>query len=185
MDRALQQSMEVFRTKGFKSTSYEDLTRATQVKKQSFYCLFKDKRALFIQVLRLYREQSIARLEKLASQDSCPLKKLKAITNASLRRDNETECGPCLMVNSIMEFGTEDKEIAREISLMLDELEQIIEKIVHSGQEQGLITTRLTSKEIAAYLNNVWSGAKVAEKSGASNERIDIALHAAFALLKP
>lgn len=185
VDRVLQQSMEVFWTKGFKSTSYEDLTHATQVKKQSFYCLFKDKRALFIKVLRLYREQSIARLEKLASQDIFPLKKLEAITDASLDRINDTDCRGCLMVNSVMEFGTEDEEITREIALMFNEIQQIIEKIIRSGQEQGEITTRLTSTELAAYLNNAWSGVKVMEKSGASNERIDMALRAAFALLKP
>ena len=66
VDRALQQSMEVFWERGFKSTSYEDLTRTTQVKKQSLYCVFKDKRELFLKALALYRKRSIAMLEEVA-----------------------------------------------------------------------------------------------------------------------
>lgn len=185
VDRALHQSMEVFWTKGFKSTSYDDLTRATQVKKQSFYCLFKDKRALFIKALALYREQSVAVVEELAAQDMPPLEKLKAISDAALHRNNDSDCRGCLMVNSVLEFGTEDEEVTREIKEMFHEVEQIIEVVIQDGQKRGAITTRLTSKELAVYLNNVWSGIKMMEKSGSSEDRIDVVLNAALALLEP
>lgn len=185
VDQALQQSMEVFWTKGFKSTSYDDLTRATNVKKQSFYCLFKDKKTLFLKALGLYREQNLARLKELASRNLSPLQKLDAISDAMLYRNNDSDCRGCLMVNSVLEFGAEDEEIAQEIKLMFDDVEQLLETVIRDGQENGYITDRLSSKELAAYLNNVWSGAKMMEKSGAADERIDVVLNAALALLKP
>ncbi|MHA7963269.1 TetR/AcrR family transcriptional regulator [Paenibacillus sp. CAU 1782] len=185
VDRALHQSMEVFWTKGFKSTSYDDLTRATQVKKQSFYCLFKDKRALFIKALALYREQSVAVVKELAAEETPPLEKLKAISDAALHRNKNSDCRGCLMVNSVLEFGTEDEEVTREIKEMFHEVEQIIEIVIQDGQKRGAITSRLTSKELAVYLNNVWSGIKMMEKSGSSEDRIDVVLNAALALLEP
>ncbi|OXM84051.1 TetR/AcrR family transcriptional regulator [Paenibacillus rigui] len=185
VDRALHQSMEVFWKKGFKSTSFEDLTRTTQVKKQSLYCVFEDKRALFLKALALYREQSIAMLEQLVSQEASPLKKLEAIRDVTFCQDSEATRRGCLMVNSTLEFGTDDEEVTREIEMMFTSVEQILEKIIRSGQEQRLITTRHTSKELADYLNNALLGAKIMEKTGASRERIDAVLRTSFALLAP
>ncbi|WP_163859265.1 TetR/AcrR family transcriptional regulator [Paenibacillus elgii] len=185
VDRALHQSMEMFWMKGFKSTSFEDLTRTTQVKKQSLYCVFEDKRDLFLKALALYREQSISVLEELASQEESPLKKLEAIRDAALCRGNETIRRGCLMVNSVLEFGTDDEEVTREIEMMFANVEQILEKIIHSGQEQQFFTTRHTSKELAAYLNNAFLGAKIMERSGASREQVDAVLRTSFAMLEP
>ncbi|RAT95270.1 TetR/AcrR family transcriptional regulator [Brevibacillus sp. Leaf182] len=183
VDRALQQSMEVFWAKGFKSTSYDDLTRTTQVKKQSLYCVFKDKRDLFLKALALYRERSIAMLEELASQEVSPLKKLEAICDSALYQNDETLRRGCLMVNSALEFGDDDPEVNREVMLMFDQVERILEKIIRDGQKQGLISARQSSKELAVYLNNVLSGAKVMEKSGASREQIATVLRTSFALM--
>jgi hypothetical protein len=88
------------------------------------------------------------------------------------------------MVNSALE-GTEDEEVTREVELMFDEVEQILEKIIRSGQEQQMITTRRTSKELAAYLNNALLGAKIMEKSGASRERIDAVLRTSLTMIAP
>lgn len=183
VDRALQQSMEVFWAKGFKSTSYDDLTRTTQVKKQSLYCVFKDKRDLFLKALALYRERSIAMLEELASQEVSPLKKLETICDTTLYQNDETLRRGCLMVNSALEFGDDDPEVNREVMLMFDQVERILEKIIRDGQKQGLISARQSSKELAVYLNNVLSGTKVMEKSGASREQIAAVLRTSFALM--
>lgn len=183
VDRALCQSMEVFWTKGFKSTSYEDLTRTTQVKKQSLYCVFKDKRELFLKALALYREQSVAMLEELASREMPPLQKLEAICEAALFPNEEAMRRGCFMVNSLLEFGIDDRDVNREADLMFEEVERMLEQIIRSGQEQQLITTRQTSRELAALLNNALSGAKVMEKSGASRERIEAVLRTTLALM--
>ncbi|WP_134685779.1 TetR/AcrR family transcriptional regulator [Brevibacillus migulae] len=185
VDRALCQSMEMFWTKGFKSTSFEDLTRTTQVKKQSLYGVFKDKRELFLKALALYREQSVAMLEELASQEVSPLQKLKAICDAALYPNEEAMRRGCFMVNTVLEFGADDQEINREAELMYSQVERILEKVIRSGQERQLITTRQSSKELAAFLNNALSGAKVMEKSGASREQIDEVLRTTFALIAP
>ncbi|MFE4710681.1 MULTISPECIES: TetR/AcrR family transcriptional regulator [Paenibacillus] len=183
VDRVLHQSMEVFWNKGFKATSYEDLTRTTGVKKQSFYCVFNDKRTLFLKALVRYREHSIAILEKLEAQKMSPLDKLESLRESLL--DEEVSCRGCLMVNSAMEFGTEDDQVTGEIELMFAEAEHVLEKIIISGQEQQLITTRYSSKELASYLHNAIIGARIMEKSGASREQIEAVLRVSFSLISP
>ncbi|MDY8023417.1 TetR/AcrR family transcriptional regulator [Paenibacillus polymyxa] len=183
VDRVLQQTMEVFWNKGFKSTSYEDLTRTTGVKKQSLYGVFNDKRSLFLKALVHYREQYIEILEKLEAQEMSPVNKLESLRDSLL--DEEATSRGCLMVNSALEFGTEDDQVTREIELMFAEAEQILEKIVISGQEQQLITTRFSSEELASYLNNAILGARIQEKSGASREQIKAILRVSFSMISP
>ncbi|MEK8130290.1 TetR/AcrR family transcriptional regulator [Paenibacillus filicis] len=185
INRALHQSMEMFWAKGFKSTSFEDLTRTTQVKKQSLYGVFEDKRTLFLKALTRYREQSITALEERVSRESSPLDKLEAIRTIPLLAYDETMCNGCFAVNSALEFGTDDEAVTREVEMMFAQFEQLLEQTIRSGQEQQLITTRFSSTELAACLNNAILGANILAKSGASREKIDSVLRTAFAVIAP
>lgn len=181
VDDVLHQCMELFWEKGFKSTSYEDLTRSTGVKKQSLYCVFNDKRSLFLKSLTHYRRYSIGVLEELDAEDKSPLSKLEALLDSLL--SDEMMSRGCLMVNTSMEFGTEDAQISREVELLFVESVQIIERIIRSGQEQQLITRRYTSQELAAYLNNAILGARTLGRSGVAPEQIKAVLQTSFAMI--
>ncbi|CAM3243205.1 TetR/AcrR family transcriptional regulator [Paenibacillus taichungensis] len=181
VDRVLYQSMEVFWNQGFKATSYEDLTRTTGVKKQSLYCVFKDKRSLFLKALALYREQVIAKLKEIEALDSSPGDKLDALRESLL--DDEIGCQGCLIVNASLEFGTEDEQVTREAELMAEEIQLVLEKIISSGQQQQLISNRYTSIELASYLNNTILGVRVMEKSGSSREQIETVLRTSFGMI--
>ncbi|WP_339193510.1 TetR/AcrR family transcriptional regulator [Paenibacillus sp. FSL P4-0176] len=181
VDRVLHQSMEVFWNQGFKATSYEDLTRTTGVKKQSLYCVFKDKRSLFLKTLALYREQVIAKLKEIEALDSSPVDKLDTLRYSLL--DDETSCQGCLIVNASLEFGTDDEQVTREAELMAEEIQLVLEKIISSGQKQQLISNRYTSIELASYLNNTILGVRVMEKSGSSREQIETVLRTSFGMI--
>lgn len=181
VDLVLHQSMEVFWNQGFKATSYEDLTRTTGVKKQSLYCVFKDKRSLFLKALALYREQVITKLKEIEALDSSPVDKLDTLRYSLL--DDETSCQGCLIVNASLEFGTDDEQVTREAELMAEEIQLVLEKIISSGQYQQLISNRYTSIELASYLNNTILGVRVMEKSGSSREQIETVLRTSFGMI--
>ncbi|MUG43600.1 hypothetical protein [Paenibacillus woosongensis] len=88
------------------------------------------------------------------------------------------------MVNSILEFGTKDQEAAREVEMMLFKVEQILEEIIWCGQEQKVITSCRTSRELAAYLKNLFIGAKILEGYGIPCKQIKMNFRTAFALLE-
>lgn len=182
-DLALHQCMEVFWTKGFHATSYEDLTRTTQVKKQSLYGAFNNKRELFLKSLALYREQNLSLLEERVAGETSPLRQLEAIFEAALSPDEAAQLRGCLMVNSSLEFGSEDIDVNREIGKMFERVETLIEQVIRVGQAEGTITSRLGSRELAVYLNNAISGAKIMEKSGSSRQDITGVMRTSLALI--
>ncbi|GEO24934.1 hypothetical protein AAC03nite_07190 [Alicyclobacillus acidoterrestris] len=87
------------------------------------------------------------------------------------------------MVNSALEFGTDDEEVMREVDMMFTEMERILEGVIQIGQEQHLMTTDYTSEELAAHLANAILGAKIMEKRGVSREKIEAVLRTSFALI--
>lgn len=183
-DLVLHQCMEVFWAKGFHATSYEDLTRSTKVKKQSLYGVFKNKRELFLKSLILYRERSLDVLEKRIAEETSPLRQLEAICETALYADDEARTRGCLIINTSLEFGSEDEDINREIGQMMERTETMIEQAMISGQAQGRITSRLGSRELALYLSNAINGAKMMEKSGSSREEILGVLRTSIALIQ-
>ncbi len=183
-DTALRQCMDVFWAKGFHATSYEDLTRTTQVKKQSLYGVFKNKRELFLKSLALYREENLAILEAKAAGETLPLRRLQAICEAVLYADEEARQRGCLIINSALEFGGEDADVNREIAEMAERTQTLIEEAIREGQAQGTIADRFGSRELAVYLGNAINGAKMMEKSGASREEVADVLRTAVALLE-
>lgn len=183
-DLVLHQCMEVFWTKGFHATSYEDLTRSTQVKKQSLYGVFKNKRELFLKSLALYREENLSVLEKAIAEESLPLRQLEAICETVLYANDEAKLRGCLIINTSLEFGNEDEEINREIGRMMQRTETMIEQVMIRGQAEGTITSRLDSRELTLYLSNAINGAKMMEKSGADRKEILGVLGTSIALIK-
>lgn len=183
-DLVLHQCMEVFWTKGFHATSYEDLTRSTQVKKQSLYGVFKNKRELFLKSLALYREENLSVLEKAIAEESSSLRQLEAICETVLYANDEAKLRGCLIINTSLEFGNEDEEINREIGRMMQRTETMIEQVMIRGQAEGTITSRLGSRELTLYLSNAINGAKMMEKSGADRKEILGVLGTSIALIK-
>jgi AcrR family transcriptional regulator len=60
--------MSVFWSKGFTATSTSDLVEAMQIGRQSLYDSFGDKRALYLEALAQYAQQSVtAHIERLRS----------------------------------------------------------------------------------------------------------------------
>lgn len=184
VEHTLHQCMEVFWEKGFQTTCLDDLTETTGVKKQSLYGAFENKRALFLKALLLYREQSISRMEELASDNALPMAQLQAIGDLVLGHSRDA-CKGCLMINTALEFGSSDEEVLREVETMYAQTERILGKIIERGQALQHITHRHTAPELAAHLTNVIRGSQVLAKSGVPANQIGAVMNTAFSLLAP
>ncbi|MDQ0878418.1 TetR/AcrR family transcriptional repressor of nem operon [Paenibacillus sp. V4I3] len=184
VDKVLNQSMEVFWAKGYKATSFEDLTNKTHVKKQSLYGVFEDKRSLFLKALALYRAQNLDSLREVVDRGGSPTEILDAVKSASLCSKNEDSRNGCLMVNTALEFGISDEEVTNEVEKMFSDVQLVLEEVISKGQALGEITTRFTSKELGAFLANALRGTRILEKTGVPVEQIETILNTSFGLIK-
>src|SRR5271167_4214627 len=83
-ETALTQAMDVFWQDGFAATSLDDLSLATGLGRPSLYGAFGDKRALYIQAYRRYREQVRETFTPLFAEPAPLRAKLRRILVAAL-----------------------------------------------------------------------------------------------------
>ena len=182
-EEALGQVMRVFWDQGYQASTFADLTRAADVRKQSLYSVFGDKRSLFLKSLALYRNQMLSKARQVLSEADSPLEGIARLMRYAARPAGPKE-GPsgCLMANTALELGLSDSDVAAELKRMFRAMEEILTAAVKTGQERGEITTRFDSAAIGQSLSNTINGLRVLQNTGATSHQmktvVDIALAA-------
>jgi AcrR family transcriptional regulator len=112
-DAALTQAMDVFWKEGWAATSLDDLSEATGLNRPSLYGAFGDKRALYIQAYRRYREHGRETFGPLFAGPAPLRVKLKRIFFAALDLYLSGEEGPrgCFTVLTASSDAIADPEI--------------------------------------------------------------------------
>ena len=115
-NEALQAAMVVFWRHGYEATTYKLLERATGVRGRSLVNVFGDKDAMFVRVLRLYREAAadvIAQVFAPPGADAIATM-FGALTKETESPDDVRNAG-CLMVNTVFELGKTKPGVRAEV----------------------------------------------------------------------
>lgn len=184
-DEALGHVMRVFWDRGYQGSTFEDLTKAADVRKQSLYGVFGDKRSLFLKSLALYRQQTLSTARKVVSGAGSPLEGIARLMRYAARPSGPKD-GPsgCLMANTALELGRSDSDVAAELKKMFRATEEILAAAVKKGQERGEITTRFDSAAIAQSLANTINGLRILQNTGATAHHLKSVVDIALAAIK-
>jgi AcrR family transcriptional regulator len=184
-EEALGQVMRVFWDQGYEASTYADLTKAANVRKQSLYGVFGDKRSLFLKSLALYRNQVLSQARKVMSEADSPLDGIARLMRYAARSPGSKD-GPsgCLMANTALELGPSDSDVAAELKRMFRAMEETLTTAVKKGQERGEITTRFDSAAIGQSLANTINGLRILQNTGATSQQMKTVVEMALAAIK-
>jgi AcrR family transcriptional regulator len=182
---ALGQVMRVFWDKGYQASTFDDLTKAADVRKQSLYGVFGDKRSLFLKSLALYRNQVLSKARKVVGEANSPFEGIARLMRFAARPPGPKD-GPtgCLMANTALELGQSDSDVADELKKMFRAVEEILTTAVKKGQEEGEITTRFDSAAIGQSLANTINGLRILQNTGATSQQVKTVVEMALAAIK-
>ncbi len=138
-DAALGQAMDVFWKDGFAATSLDDLSAATGLNRPSLYGAFGDKRALYIQAYRRYREHVRDSFRPLFAEAAPPREKLKRILMAALDLYLSGEDGPrgCFTVLTASSDAIADEEIRALVGNAIDNSDGAFERLFADARAVG------------------------------------------------
>jgi TetR/AcrR family transcriptional repressor of nem operon len=177
-DTALDAAMALFWRQGYEATSLDDLTRAMDLSRSSFYGCFGSKRDTLMAAIQRYGDQRFAELEKRLAAEPDPGRALRlavaAIANAGGARDG------CFLINCTVELAPHDPEVERLGRRHLERLEALLAGLLarRSGAEAGAVAARARS------LLAIAVGASVMHKAGTAPAAIDDLLAAAEPLMR-
>ena len=183
-DKALGQTMRVFWERGYRASTFADLTKAADVQKQSLYGAFGDKRSLFLKSLEFYRTQVLSEIRRLLREADSPFDGIARVMQyASQPPGAKNSPSGCLMANTALELGLSDPEVAVEVKKLFRSTERILTATVKKGQERGEITTRFDGAAIAQSLVNTINGIRILQNTGASDRHMKTVVEMALAAI--
>lgn len=166
-ETALEAATQLFWSKGYESSSLQDLIQGMNISKSSFYQTFKSKHQLFEDCLKHYTHALIESIERQINLNNS----MKSLLNqlflgAIYERENNHFPRGCLLMNTANEFSQSDPKISEILHLSLNQLTKLFEKIILQAEKNQEISKHKDPHQIALYLVSSMSGLRNIVKAG-------------------
>ncbi|MFW6095485.1 MAG: TetR/AcrR family transcriptional regulator [Bacteroidota bacterium] len=164
-DEVLEKAMQVFWNHGYEATSVRLLEKEMGINQFSIYASFDNKKKLFIEALKKYREFVKNKRFQPLLRENARLSDLKKFFDSIIRqgKQEETKRG-CLVVNTTGELGNRDSEIASELQHYFNFIREMIKKVLRNSVDAGEISEEADLEKYSNYLLGVMQGLSVGEK---------------------
>ncbi|MDL2405573.1 TetR/AcrR family transcriptional regulator [Rhizobium calliandrae] len=179
-DEALSAAIRVFSDHGYEGTSTDDLLKAMKISRQSMYDTFGDKRSLYLEALKRYNADSLARILADLKGDRSALARIEVALVAFAARPASEATRCCLGVSAICEFGRADAEVATLTDEASRILSSSLESVIRAGIASGDFAADLDVTSAVHFLGATLSGMKVGARGGASPETLTSIAHMAL-----
>jgi AcrR family transcriptional regulator len=140
IDETTEAALLLFWRKGFESTTLEEIIEQTGINGSSLFAAYGNKHGLFMAALQRYRSEVGSRLE-LLEHGEWGLEDLVAFIHwlSDINSSGGRPLG-CLMVNSMVEFGTTEPSVIEQIDLYRQELTDAIRAALIRASKMGEIS---------------------------------------------
>ncbi|NVI86675.1 TetR/AcrR family transcriptional regulator [Actinomadura sp. BRA 177] len=165
--RAVEAAMRAFWADGYEATSTQELCAATGLGRSSIYNTFASKRELFLKALTHYMDNRTARLVQLMQDGEKPVReRLRTVLEWAVAPGEDDPAG-CLVVNSTVELGPHDPDIAGRLERHRRQRFAVLKAAIADGMRAGEIDARKDAEALAHFVIATVSGIQVAARGGA------------------
>jgi TetR/AcrR family transcriptional regulator, transcriptional repressor for nem operon len=168
----LDQALELFRARGFKHTSFNDLVEALGVSRQSLYDTYGDKQALYQTALKRYLDRSMEALRHKFAEDTPVRDAFAGFFEAMIAGSCANGSPGCLMVNSMVELSPHDADTRALAQAHAREIEGIFVSRLSAAQRQGEIISAKDPVALARYFYHTILGLAVASRALGNKESL-------------
>jgi len=150
-ETALQRAMDVFWTEGFSAASLDEISVATGLNRPSLYGAFGDKRALYIQAYRRYRDEVRDAFAPLLAANAPLRDKLRRIFAAALDLYLTGDAGPrgCFTVLTASSDAVADPEIRAVVADAIKAMDRAFERMFSRAVEEGELPPGVEPRRLA------------------------------------
>jgi TetR/AcrR family transcriptional repressor of nem operon len=163
-EKIVHESLRLFSSKGYCSTSITDILSAANTSKGGFYNHFATKEDLFYVVLaeaqRIWREKTLAGLDEIQS----PIEKIKRLLENykdQYLKDTENFPGGCIFITFSVELDDQQPHLAREVNKGFVGLKAMLKRLLDEGKALGELNDDVSTSAITEMLFAGMVGASV------------------------
>lgn len=161
----LDQALEIFRARGFRHTSFDDLTDGLRVSRQSLYDTYGDKNALYHAALKRYLDRSLDLMGRKMA-DPAPIREvLGGFFEAMLAGVCSKGSPGCPMVNSMVEQAPHEADIRALAQTHARSVQDLFEARLVAAQRKGEISKSKDPAALARFFYHTMLGLSVATRA--------------------
>jgi TetR/AcrR family transcriptional repressor of nem operon len=179
-EQALQAAMEVFWKRGYDNASCSELLNAMGINAGSMYATFGDKQTLYERAFDSYCRTNFASVLGILNGDGSPLENVRKLVSCWRNMD----CKGCLVLNTLIEFGSESKGVGKLAKKVVGRLRQEFEEKLTAAKDAGELSKTADPKELAAFLVNTAQGLNVSAHAGVGKEAMQGVVKTTLAVLR-
>lgn len=178
----IEKGLDVVLHKGFHHTGLQEILRAAEVPKGSFYHFFRSKDEFGLSLIEFYANQKIDDARKILDHgQESPVARLKKFFNASFEQLEESDySGGCLLANMTQELAGQNESFARALEKKWREQRTVVANCIWEAQRRGEAPNHTAAESLAEFLINSFQGALMRAKAAKNREAIDLFLDFTF-----
>jgi TetR/AcrR family transcriptional repressor of nem operon len=148
-EKILLEARQVFKRKGFGTTTINDLLEAAGTTKGNLYFHFADKETLGLEVLRR-EQQSFYRFLDQAFECAAPIERLENLFHSALDKNRQQGfVGGCLFGNTALEASDTSPVYAALVQEVFTEWIARVAQVITAAQAAGQIRTDVSPEGLA------------------------------------
>lgn len=175
-----------FWSRGFSATSVRDLEAATGIGIASLYNAFGSKRGLFLAALERYSEQKTrACLRDIESSIGSPAPRIRSFVGRIIEKALiDPDRMGCLVINTAIELGPHDPEIAAVIADHLGEVEAFFRRNLEAAIAAGEAAPGVSPEDAARSFSALMFGLRVLARTRPDRDLMEGAARPLLAMLR-
>jgi TetR/AcrR family transcriptional repressor of nem operon len=164
--KIIETGAQIIHHKGYNHTGIQEVLKAANVPKGSFYFYFDSKEDFGLHVIDFFNnmyQEMVTPIVKDASIS--PIARIEKILThfINLFRDLKYECG-CPIGNLAQEMGDLNPIFREKLSLSIDLLVETYEGLLDQARDRDEISIKLDTEEMASFIVSSWHGALIRMK---------------------
>lgn len=181
---AMDMVVRQFRARGFGATSVRDLEAATGLGVTSLYNAFGGKRALFLAALKHYSDRRTGECLREIERLSSPAERIRTFVARLIEAAlGDPDRLGCLVINTAIELGPHDPEIAAIVAGHLGEVEAFFRRNFEAAQEAGEADLSISPADAARSFSTLMFGLRVLARTRPDRDTMEGAVRPLLALL--
>jgi AcrR family transcriptional regulator len=162
---ALDDALEVFRTRGFATPSDRELGLGAGGP-------FTSRQQLWLACLQRYRDDEASRtLRLLHDQDVAPLERVRRVVRTATALGLDDPAGGCLVVNAACERGGRDPATSELVDDEIATLERDLVAVLELAMEDGSLRREVDPEDLAATIATLVQGLRVVTRVDGAQRR--------------
>lgn len=178
----IEKGLDVVLHKGFHHTGLQEILKAAEVPKGSFYHFFKSKEEFGLNLIEYYANHKIDMTRKMLehSHESPSMRLRQFFEDGFAELEANDFSGGCFLANMTQELAGQSDVFAQALEKKWREQRTVVANCIWEAQRCGEVVSTTSAEAVAEFLINGFQGALMRAKAAKNRDAVSLFIDFSF-----